>query len=52
MQYTKIFQKSDDWWLGWVKEIPGSNTQGRTRQEVEGNLEEALELVLESYERL
>ncbi len=33
--------------MGWVEEIPGVNTQGKTLQEVKENLKEALLLILE-----
>ncbi len=36
------------WYLGWIEEIPGVNTQGKTLQEAKENLKEALFLVLES----
>ena len=36
------------WYLGWVEEIPGVNTQGKTLQEAKENLKEALFLVLET----
>jgi len=34
--------------LGWVEEIPGANTQGKTLKEVKENLTEALLLILET----
>jgi len=34
--------------LGWVEEIPGVNTQGKTLKEVKENLKEALLLILET----
>ena len=36
------------WYLGWIEEIPGVNTQGATLQEAKENLKEALFLVLET----
>ena len=51
MQYTNVFQKRGDWWVGWVKEVKGANTQGRTFEEAQSNLAEALELILDTYER-
>ena len=47
MQCTAVYQKHGNWYLGWVEEIPGVNTQGKTLKEVKANLKEALELVLE-----
>ena len=34
--------------MGWVEEVPGVNTQGRTIKEVKENLKDALFLVLET----
>jgi predicted RNase H-like HicB family nuclease len=47
-QFTAIYKKSGKWYLGWVEEIPGVNTQGRTLKEVKENLKEALLLILET----
>lgn len=47
-QFTAVYKKSKGWYLGWVEEIPGVNTQGKTIQEVRENLKEALVLVLET----
>lgn len=46
-QFTAVYQKRGKWYLGWVEEIPGVNTQGRTLREVKENLREALSLILE-----
>jgi len=35
-------------YVGYVEELPGANTQGRTLAEVRTNLVEAVELVLEA----
>lgn len=45
--FTANYKKSGRWYLGWVEEIPGVNTQGKTLKEVKENLREALALVLE-----
>ena len=34
--------------MGWVEEIPGVNTQGKTLREAKENLKEALLLILET----
>jgi predicted RNase H-like HicB family nuclease len=47
-KFTAIFKKSGKWYLGWVEEIPGVNTQGRTLKEAKENLKEALLLILET----
>jgi len=45
--YTAVMQQEGEWWIGWVEEIPGVNSQGRTRQELLENLHDALEEALE-----
>lgn len=46
-QFTAVYKKNKQWYLGWVEEIPGVNTQGKTLKEVRENLKEALFLILE-----
>jgi len=50
--FTAIFEKVDDWYIGYVEELPGANTQGRTLEETRGNLREAIELILVSNREL
>jgi predicted RNase H-like HicB family nuclease len=45
--YTAVVQQDGEWWIGWVKEIPGVNSQGKTRDELLENLRDALEEALE-----
>ena len=47
-QFTAIYKKSGKWYVGWIEEIPGVNTQGRTLKETKENLKEALLLILET----
>ena len=47
-RFTAIYKKSGKWYLGWVEEIPGVNTQGKTLKETKENLKEALLLILET----
>ena len=51
-KYTATIEKRGRWYVGYVDEVPGANTQGRTIKEVQENLEEALRLVLESQKEL
>jgi len=44
--YTAIYEKVDGWFIGYVEELPGANTQGKTLEEARENLREAVELVL------
>lgn len=46
-QFTAVYRKSGKWYSGWIEEIPGVNTQGKTLKEAKENLREALLLVLE-----
>ena len=41
--YTAVIQQHGEWWIGWVEEVPGVNSQGRTRGELLENLADALE---------
>lgn len=49
---TGIIQKRGEWYVGFVEEIPGVNTQGQTIDEVRENLKEALRLVIEANREL
>lgn len=45
--YTAIVQQRDEWWIGWIEEIPGVNAQAATREELVGDLRFALQEALE-----
>ena len=47
-QFTAVYKKSGKWYSGWIEEIPGVNTQGKTLVETKENLKEALLLILET----
>jgi predicted RNase H-like HicB family nuclease len=47
-----IIERRDKWYIGWVEAVPGSFSQGRTIEEVEENLKEAVQLILESQREL
>jgi predicted RNase H-like HicB family nuclease len=46
-KYTAVVQQHGEWWIGWIEEVPGVNSQGRTREELLENLRDALEEALE-----
>ena len=46
-QYTAVIQHRDPWWIGWIEEVPGVNSQGATRDELLANLRSALDEALE-----
>lgn len=45
--FTAVVQQRDSWWVGWIEEIPGVNSQGVTREELLENLRSALEEAVE-----
>jgi len=45
--YNAVVQQDGQWWIGWVEEVPGVNSQGRTREELLDNLRDALQEALE-----
>jgi len=51
-KYTAIYEKRGKWYVGYVREVPGANTQGRTLKEARENLKEALELVLDANKQM
>ena len=50
--YTAVYEKRGKWYIGFVREVPGVNTQGKTLTEVKRNLREALSLILEANRKL
>jgi hypothetical protein len=45
--YTGVIGQRGKWWIGWIDEIAGVNSQARTRDELIENLGSALEETLE-----
>ena len=52
IQFTAVFRKVPEGYIGFVEELPGANTQGATLEEARQNLEEAIDLVLEANRAL
>ncbi len=48
MQFTAIFQKVPRGYVGFVEEVPGARTRGRTLDEARASLAEKVERVLEA----
>ena len=46
-EYTAVIKQSGTWWIGWIEEVPGVNSQGQSREELLDNLRDALEEALE-----
>ncbi len=51
-EFTAVIEKKGRWYVAWVEEIPGVNTQGKTLVEARRNLKDALRLVLEENHKL
>ncbi len=47
-EFTAVLEKRGRWYVAYVEEIPGVNTQGKTLAEARRNLREALRLILET----
>jgi len=45
--YTAITKQDGDWWIGWIEEVPGVNSQERTREELLESLKVTLKEALE-----
>ncbi|MSO36550.1 MAG: type II toxin-antitoxin system HicB family antitoxin [Acidobacteria bacterium] len=52
LQFTAVFRKVPEGYIGFVEELPGANTQGATLEEARTNLQEAIELVLQANREL
>jgi predicted RNase H-like HicB family nuclease len=45
--YTAIVKQDDDWWVGWIEEVPGVNCQERTHEELLSSLRITLQEALQ-----
>ena len=32
--YTAVTKQENEWWIGWIEEVPGVNCQERTRDKL------------------
>ena len=48
MKFTAVYKKVPEGYIGFVQELPGANTQGKTLDEARANLQEAIEMTLEA----
>ena len=51
-EFTAVYQKRGSRYIAWVEEVPGVNTQGRTKKEAQENVKEALSLILAANRKL
>ena len=45
-EFTAIFERDGDWYVAYCPEIPGANGQGRTKEEAQKSLADAIALIL------
>jgi predicted RNase H-like HicB family nuclease len=46
--FTAIIKKVNNYYVGFVAELPGANSQGKTIEETRENLKEAITMVLQA----
>ena len=51
-KFFSAIEKRGKWYVAYVEEIPGVNTQGRTLAEARRNLKDALSMVIEANREL
>lgn len=49
--YTAVLQQDGKWWIGWIEEVPGVNSQAATRRGLLANLRSALREALALYRK-
>jgi predicted RNase H-like HicB family nuclease len=47
--HTIIKPEPNGWFVGWVEELPGAISQGRSLEECRHKLRESVELLVETY---
>jgi predicted RNase H-like HicB family nuclease len=47
-EFTSVIEKRGNWYSGYVEELLGVNTRGKTLKEVRENLKEALCLIIQA----
>lgn len=50
--FTAVYEQHGAWWIGYVEELPGANTQGATLEEAREYLKEAVQLIIEANREL
>jgi len=48
--YTAVIKRDGDWWIGWIKEVPGVNCQEATKEELLETLRITLQEELEAVQ--
>ena len=45
-EFTAVFEKEGEWYIGYCPEIPGANGQGHSIEECRDSLAQAISLIL------
>lgn len=48
MKYRAVIKRSDNWWIGWLVDLPGVNAQERTKNELIESLKIGAKEMLET----
>ena len=46
-EFTAIYERDGEWYIGYCPEVPGANGQGRTLDECRESLADAIRLIFE-----
>jgi predicted RNase H-like HicB family nuclease len=46
-EFTAVFERDGEWYIGYCSEIPDANGQGKTKDEARASLADAIALILE-----
>ncbi|MFH0980762.1 MAG: type II toxin-antitoxin system HicB family antitoxin [Planctomycetota bacterium] len=46
-EFTGVFERDGEWYIGYCPEVPGANGQGRSLEECRTSLAEAIKLILQ-----
>lgn len=47
IEHTAVIKPEDDWWIGWIEEVPGVNCQEKTYEALKETLATTLREALE-----
>ena len=51
-KFAAVFEQDGEWWIGYLEELPGANTQGRSLEEARENLKDAVRLLITANREL
>lgn len=46
-EFTAVYERDGEWYIGYCLEVTGANGQGRTLEECRDSLREAIKLILQ-----